>query len=176
MSTATIDGYAAALLDIARAESDVDRLSDEMYRAARALDANPELRDALTDPQIPIQRKQGIVDDLLGPRASQVTVASINLLVGSGHAKHLSEITTRMAEMAAEQQGSLVAEVRSAIELDPHQLEQLEAALSRVAKRRVQAKVVVDSAVVGGLVAKVGDRIFDGTIRGRFDELREQWG
>jgi F-type H+-transporting ATPase subunit delta len=176
MPTSTIDGYASVLLEIARAEGDVDRLSDEMYRAAQALAGSAELREALTDPQIPSSRKQGMIEDLLGTRASKVTVAAMSLLVGSGNSKHLPEIVTRMAELAAEQQGSLVAEVRSAVELDATQLEHLEAALSQVMKRRVQAKVIVDPSVVGGLVAKVGDRVFDGTIKGRFDELREQWG
>lgn len=176
MESSTIDGYATALLAIARAEGEVERLVDEIYRAATAVDGDTELREALADPQIPLSRKQGVVEALLGQRASATTVAAINLLVGSGQAKHLSEIASRLAELAAEQEGAVVAEVRSAVELDASQIERLETALSDATGRKVEVKAVVDGSVLGGVVAKVGDRVFDGTVKSRIDDLREQWG
>lgn len=175
MSDAHIDGYATALLEIARAEGDVATLSDEIYQAAQALDGNAELRAALTDPHVPAGRKQGIIEDLLGPRTRRVTVAAIGLVVGAGQARHLSDIATRMAELAAEQEGAVVAEIRSAVPMDPDQVHRLEAALSAATGRKVEAKVVVDEGVVGGLVTKIGDTVFDGTVKSRIDELREQW-
>jgi len=170
-----IDGYAAALLEIARAEGDVERVTDEIYRAAQAMEANTELRETLADPQIPAGRKLGIVEDLLGGRASRATVAAVHLVVHAGRARELAAVATRMAELVAEQQGAIVAEVRSAVELDPAQVTRLEAALSEATGRRVEAKVVVDPSVVGGVVTKIGDTVFDGTVKGRLDELREQW-
>ena len=134
------------------------------------------MRDALTDPRLPASRKQSIVNDLLGPRTSPVTTAAISLLVAAGHGRHLGEIASTMAELAAEAEGGVLAEVRSAIELDPGLVDRLEEAVSRVIGRRVQAKVLVDPSLLGGVVVKVGDRLFDGTIKSRFDELREQWG
>ncbi len=174
-SPSHIDGYASALLEIARAEGDVDGLTDEIYGAAQALEGNAELRDALSDPQIPAGRKQGIVQDLLGPRTSKITVASVNLLVGAGQAKHMAAIASRMAELVAERQGAVVAEVRSAIALDADQVRRLEAALSEATGRKVEAKVVVDAKVIGGIVTKIGDTVFDGTVKSRLDDLREQW-
>lgn len=171
-----IDGYAAALLDIANVESgDVD-LVDEMHSAAKALGGNAELIEVLRDPRVPGERKQGIVDDLLGAKASPVTVAAMNFLVAAGQAKHLSDIASKLAEMSADAEGEVVAEVRSPMELDANQVERLQAALSGATKKKVQVKVVVDPSVVGGLVAKVGDTVLDGSVQGRFNELREQWG
>lgn len=174
-SATAIDGYAAALIEIARAEGDVDGITDEIYRAASAVAANAELRDTLADPQVPAGRKQGIVEDLLGPRTSSSTVAAIGMLVGAGQTVHLTDIVSRMVELAAEREGAVVAEVRSAVVLDDDQIARLEAALSRATGRRVDAKVVVDDAVIGGLVAKIGDTVFDGTVRSRFDDMRERW-
>lgn len=174
--TTTIDGYAAALLEIARAEGDVAGLSDEIYRAAKALGADAQLRDTLADPQVPAGRKQGIVEDLLGPRVSPPAAAAVGMLVAAGQTVHLDDIAARMAELAAERQGSVVAEVRSAVDLDAGQVARLEAALAKATGRRVEAKVVVDPSVLGGLVAKIGDTVFDGTVKSRFDEMREQWG
>ncbi|MDK1019736.1 MAG: ATP synthase F1 subunit delta [Actinomycetota bacterium] len=171
-----IDGYAAALLDVARAEGDTGGLTDEIYRAGHALAGNSELIDVLADARVPAERKQGIIDDLLGKRASRVTVAAINFVVAAGQARHLSDIATRLADLAAEVEGEVVAEVRAPMELDAEQIERLTAALSSATGRRVQVKVVIDPTVLGGLVAKVGDTVLDGSVQNRLDELREQWG
>ena len=171
-----VDGYAAALLDIATVESGETDLVDEMHAAASALASNADLVETLRDPRVPGERKQGIVDDLLGAKASPVTVAAMNFLVAAGQAKHLSDIALKLAELSADAEGEVVAEVRSPMELDAGQIERLQAALSRATNKKVQVKVVVDPSVVGGLVAKVGDTVLDGSVRGRFNELREQWG
>jgi len=171
-----IDGYAAALLDIFRAESDADQLTDEFFSVAQALDGNAELRTALTDPQLPVERKQGIVDELLGARASRVTVAAVNLLVGTGHARDMTAVASRLVEAAAEEEGSVVAEVRAAVLLDPTQVRRLEERLAATTGKRVEVKVIVDPTVVGGVVAKIGDTVYDGSVKSRLDALREQWG
>ncbi|MEE8485036.1 MAG: ATP synthase F1 subunit delta [Acidimicrobiia bacterium] len=171
-----IDGYAAALLDVARAEGDTAGLADEIYSAAHALVGNSELIDVLADARIPAERKQGIVDDLLGTRASKVTVAAINFLVAAGQSRHLGDIAARLAYLAAEAEGEVVAEVRAPMELDAEQIERLTAALASATGKRVQVKVVIDPTVLGGLVAKVGDTVLDGSVQNRFTELREHFG
>ena len=133
-------------------------------------------REALTDARIPMVRKQGIVGDLLGPRVSGVVVASINFLIAVGEARSLEEVASRVAQLAAEEEGTVVAEVQSAVALDAGQVARLEAALSKATGKRVQAKVVTDPALIGGLVAKIGDTVFDGSVKSRFADVREQWG
>lgn len=171
-----IDGYAAAVVDIARAEGPDVAVADEFHAAAHALAGNSELIETLRDPRVPADRKQAIVDDLLGSRASKVTVAAINFVVAAGQARHLDAIAKRVAHLTAEAEGEIMAEVRAPMPLTSDQVDRLQDALSRSTNRRVQVKVVVDPTVVGGVVTKVGDTVLDGSIRGRFDELREQWG
>ncbi len=173
-TASSVDAYAAALLDIASAEG--EGIVDEIFSAAMALSGNAELIDTLADHRIPQERKQGIIDDLLGARASKVTVAAITFLVAAGQAKHLDDIAKRLAALAAEAEGKVVAEVRAPLDLDPDQLDRLAAALSKATGKQVQVKVIVDPSVIGGAVAKVGDTVLDGTVKGRFEELREQWG
>jgi F-type H+-transporting ATPase subunit delta len=173
---ARIDRYASALLEIARAEGEEAGLANEIYAAAKALAGNSELIDALADSQIPHDRKKGIIDDLLSRRASQVTVAAIHFVVAAGEARHLAEIAERLADLAAEAEGEVVAEIRTPMELEQIQIERLTAALRSATGRRVQVKIVIDPTVMGGLVAKVGDTVLDGSVQNRFTELREQWG
>jgi len=75
--------------------------------------------------------------------------------------------------LAAERRQHVVAEVRSAVQLDERQRERLAAALSRATGRAVEVKVVVDPTVVGGVVAKIGDEVLDGTLRTRLTEARQ---
>ena len=175
MVTDHVDGYARALLDVIGAESDADRLSDELLRVASAFGESEELQGALSDPLIPFERKQGIISDLIGKRASSVTVSLVNMLVGVGRIKDFSAIAKRMMQFAADAEGEVVADVTSAIELDAATQERLTARLSEVTGKRVKLHVVVDPSVVGGLVAQVEDTLFDGSVRSRLLELREAW-
>ena len=97
-------------------------------------------------------------------------------MVAVGEAKHLDDLASRLANLAAEQEGTVVAEVQSAVALDAGQVERLEVALSKATGKKVQAKVVTDPSLIGGVVAKIGDTIFDGSVKSRFAEAREQWG
>jgi F-type H+-transporting ATPase subunit delta len=173
---ARIDGYASALIDVARAEGDAEAFVDTFYSAAKTITANAELRDTLIDPVVPLPRKQGILTDLLGARVGKSVLASISFVVAAGMAKDLDEIASRLVELVAEAEGTVVAEVKSAVALDAAQVARLEEALSKATGKRVQAKVSTDPTIMGGLVAKIGDTIFDGSVKGRLDDVREQWG
>ena len=153
----------------------MDRLSDELFRVAHEFGESEELQGALRDPLIPFERKQGIISDLLGNRVSGVTVSLVNMLVGVNHIKDFVPIVKRMRELAAEAEGHVVAEVRSAIELDDATKDRLVAKLNEVTGKAVKLNVVLDPSVVGGLVAQVEDTLFDGSVRSRLLELREAW-
>ena len=66
MSDARIQGYSRALFEIARAEGTLDEVEDELFRFARSYESSEELRTALTDDQVPAEKRQAIVEDLLG--------------------------------------------------------------------------------------------------------------
>lgn len=168
-----IEGYASAILEVAKAEGELDRIGDELFRIARAFESSHELREALTDIRLPIDRKQGVVDDLLGERALPLTVSFVGFVVGAGRASELPAIADRLAERAAEERGRVIAEVRSATGLDDATADRLAAALSRATGKEVEVKTVVDPTVVGGILARIGDTVIDGTVRHRFEELRE---
>ena len=168
-----IDGYAAAILEVAKAEGDLARVGDELFRIARAFESSPELREALTDPRLPIERKKAVVDDLLTGKTSTLAVNLVNFVVGVGMSSDLPAIADRLAERAAAERNKVIAEVRSAIELDDATVARLSESLSRATGKDVEVKTVVDPAVVGGIVARVGDTVIDGSLSHRMQELRE---
>ena len=167
-----IDGYATALFEIARAERSLDEVEDELFRFARTLEGSDELRNVLIDEAIPAGRREAIVEELLGGKASHVTTSLVSFVVGAGRARDLPAIIDQLVMRAAAEKQLVVAEVRSAIALTPDQEERLTVALNNATRKKVQLHVIVDPSVMGGLVASVGDTVIDGTVRDRLNQLK----
>jgi F-type H+-transporting ATPase subunit delta len=172
MSNIKVDAYARALFEIAQAEGSLDRVEDELFRIARAFESNDQLRTTLTDATIPGDRRQQIVEELLGGKASATTIQLVSVVVTSGQVRELPAIIDALVKRAAGEKQQEVAEVRSAIPLSQDQQERLAAALTRVTGKPVNLKVVIDPSVLGGLVAVVGDEVIDDTVRTRLDQLK----
>ena len=166
------EGYAAGLAAIASAEGELDRVSDELLRVARAVESSPELRDALGDIRLPTERKAVLVEELLEGKAHPLSISLASFVVTSGRVRQLSSIAEHLAGKAAAAKERAVAEVRSAIELDEATLVRLTEALSHATGKQVEVKTVVDPSVLGGVVATVGDTVIDGSARARLGELR----
>lgn len=164
--------YAEALFAVARAEGTLGEVEDELFRFSQTLQGNDELRNALTDANIPAARRQQIVEDLLGGKASPTTVALVSMVVGTGRARQLPSIIERLVEMSAAEANKEVAEVRTAVPLTDDQRDRLAKALEDATGKQVEVKVVVDPSVLGGIVAQVGDTVIDGSVRRRLDQLK----
>jgi F-type H+-transporting ATPase subunit delta len=168
-----VEVYARALLEVAEVEGRLSEVEDELFRFSRIVEANDELRMALSDRTLPAERRTAIVDELLENRALPVTVAIISFVVAAGRGHDLTSIVERFVEQAAATRQHEVAEVRTAVALDETQERRIAEALSRATGKRVEVKVVVDEKVMGGLVATIGDTVIDGSIRHRLAQLKE---
>ena len=152
------------------------KVEDELFAFGKALEQQPTLREALTDAAIPAENRKAVVREILNDRAQDVTVNLIWFAVESGHAKDLGKIVATVSAIAAERREHQLAEVRSAVPLDESQRARLAAALSTATGHSIEVKVVVDPTVVGGVVARVGDEVFDGSISSRLDDAKQQLG
>lgn len=169
------DLYADALLAVITAEGSVNEVTDELFRFSRVLEGNDELRQALSDPHLPVERRQQIVEDLLAGKASDTTTAVLALIVGTGRVRELPTIVERLLTLTASRTNRSVAEVRSAVELTDDQKARLAEALKAATGREVEVVVIVDPTVMGGIVTQIGDTVIDGTVRSRLAQLRESF-
>ena len=165
--------YAAALFEVARAEGNLEYVEAELFQVARLIESSDELRSKLTDQMIPVELRQGIVEELLEGRTHPVTKALVSFVVGAGRARDLPAIIDSMVERSATSREEVVAEVRSAIPLDDDQRRRLTEALRSRTGQNVSVKVIVDPSVLGGLHVAIGDSVIDGTVRTRLEQLRE---
>jgi F-type H+-transporting ATPase subunit delta len=164
--------YAEALLAVARSEGNLSEVEDELFRFARLLEANDDLRTTLTDAALPVSRRQQIVEDLLGGRANSTTTALVSMVVGTGRARDLPAIIDELVKLSAAEGNKEVAEVRSAVDLTDDQKQRLAAALEAKTGKQVELKVIIDPTVLGGLIAQVGDTVIDGSIKTRLQQLK----
>lgn len=168
-----INGYARGIFEMASGEDSLAKVEGELLALARAFETSAELRSKLTDPQLPLDKKQGIVDELIGTRASSLTVGLVQLLVGQNRASDLPAIASAVAGAAASSRDKAVAEVRSAVALDEATVARLTQSLGRATGKNVEVKVIVDPSVIGGIVATVGDTVIDGSIAKRVASIRQ---
>jgi F-type H+-transporting ATPase subunit delta len=169
-----IQGYAQALFSVAEAEGVLEEVEDELFRFARMVERQSKLREALTDMALPSERKRAMLTDLLGEKATSHTLNLLAFLVESGRARDLPAIVNRLVGLAEERRERAVAEVRTAVPLTAERERRLASALSKATGKRVDLRVVVDPEVVGGVVARVGDQVFDGSIRRKLELARER--
>jgi F-type H+-transporting ATPase subunit delta len=169
-----VEAYSQAFLEIARAENQGGAIEDDLFRFARALEANDDLRMALADRTIPAERRIAIVEELMGGTALPVSVGLVSMVVGGDRAGELPAIVDRFLELSAEERKHEVAEVRAAVPLDERLRERLANALSHATGKQIEVKVVVDPNVLGGVVARIGDTVIDGSVRRRLDQLKER--
>lgn len=172
--TDRVEGYAEALVSVARSEGDLDRVADELFQLGTAVETNDQLRDTLADRSIPASRRIGVVEDLIADTACPTTINLVAMLIGAGRGSEIPAIADEVLRLAAESRGQAVAEVRSAVALTSDQQERLAAALSKASGRTVTVQVIVDADVMGGLVAQIGDTVFDGSVRTRLEKMKER--
>jgi len=169
-----VEAYSQAFVEVARAENQGGAIEDDLFRFARALDANDDLRMALADRAVPAERRIAVVEELMGGVALPVSVGLVSMVVGAGRAGELSAVVDRFLQLSAEERKHEVAEVRAAVPLDERLRDRLAKALSHATGKEVEVKVVVDPTVLGGVVARIGDTVIDGSVRRRLDQLRER--
>jgi F-type H+-transporting ATPase subunit delta len=169
-----VEAFAQAFFEIAQSERRVEAVEDDLFRFSRAFEASDEMRMALTDRTVPPERRVAVIEDLMTRTAIPTSVGLIAMVVAGDRAADLPGIVDRFLELSAAQRQRDVAEVRTAVPLDDRLRERLAKALGRAVGKEVEVKVVVDPSVLGGVVARIGDTVIDGSIRHRLEELKER--
>jgi F-type H+-transporting ATPase subunit delta len=149
------------------------RLADELFAFGRAVNDNPALRDALSDPSRSVDDKAVLVHSLLDGKALPATVALARQAL-AGTYRTVASALEAYQQVAATVHGERVATVRVAHPLSDADRQRLSDALSRQYDRRIHLNVVVDPEVLGGIKVEVGDDVIDGTVANRLDEARRK--
>jgi F-type H+-transporting ATPase subunit delta len=167
--------YADAFYAVLLAEGSASEIQDELFRFSQIIEGNDELRETLSDPHIPAARRQQIVEDLIGETAFPATTALVSLVVAAGRSRDLPAIVGHLLDKTASLTSSVIAEVRSAVDLSQDQKDRLAEAIKKATGQDVDIVVIVDPAVLGGIVTQIGDTVIDGSVRHRLAQLKESF-
>ncbi len=167
--------YAKAIFDIGSTQGDLTKLGQDIRSLAKAMNESDELGSVLTNPAIRRGDRRKVVDGLL--QTIGVQTASRNLvylLLDGERLGTLPGISRALDAMIEEKAGRVAAEVISAKPLDPSQLSQINAALEKLSGKKVSVTTRQDPELLGGVVAKVGDTVYDGSLRTQLRAIRDE--
>ncbi len=165
---------ATAALRAAEGDGTLDDVEDELFRFSRLIEREPALRDALTNPGLPAERKIALLQQLLHGKTQLVTERLIEISVLHPRGRSLEASLDRLSQLAAQRRQRYIASVRVARPLGADQETGLGAALARLYGREVELQVDVDPSVLGGIEVRVGDEVLDGTVARRLETVRRR--
>ena len=172
MSTGTAQAYAEAVHAIASAEGALEIVESELASIAGAVAADPTVVQRLSDRQLPVEQRLRMLDGGVLATAHPATRAALAMLIAAERVGHLRDVATALSELSAASVGRTYAEVQVAQPLTDAQLTALQAALERATGAELTMRVTVDPSVVGGVRARVGDTVIDGSVARRLSQLR----
>jgi F-type H+-transporting ATPase subunit delta len=163
-----VDALEAVAVDAAmtRAERDgeLDEVEDELFRFERIIDGEADLRAALTNRNLPADRKRDLVHRLLDGKAATVTVSLVERAVLYPRGRTIERVLDEFSSFAAQRRSRLIARVTSAVPLTEDQQERLSSALASEFGHEVRLQMVVDPSIVGGITVRVGDELLDASV------------
>ncbi len=166
--------YAKALVQLGAEEKSVDRFQTELASLEAVLDASAELRSVIANPAYGIEAKRGIVRELAVKLSLSTTVANFMLLLlDKNRLDQLPQIVLSYGIFADELSGVVRPTLTTPLPLDAKQVEGIKNALAQVTGRKVLLKVEHDPTLIGGVVTKIGDKVFDGSVRTQLTMIQD---
>ena len=165
--------YASAVFDLALKYNTVDATSQDIREIAQVF-ANRKISYLLREPKIPIRRKEEALRAALKGRVQDMSLNLALLLVQRELVEYMTTIAQAFEQLVLDYRNQAVADVTTATEIDPVEQLTIERALAERTGKTIIVKPHVDPSILGGVIARVGDRIIDGSVRYRLNVLEQQ--
>lgn len=172
---AFVSRYASAFLDVATtANLDTVGLDRQFSDFVATWNGSADLREFFANPAIPVLQKVLFLDKLNAKMGLQKELRNLlAVLIDNGRIGAVSEVAAAYRKLLQDQLGIRQAEITTARELDPAERESLLSDVGRLAGAKIDARFKLDKSILGGTVVRIGSTVYDGSVRGRLDRLRE---
>jgi F-type H+-transporting ATPase subunit delta len=165
--------YATALAEIALQQGATEPISNQLMDFRKTYAESVELRNFLSNPAVPPQQKHGVIEKIVERLGASIIIRNfLFVVVDNQRAQQLPQMVHTFLEVMRQRQGVAEADVESALELNAVQKKQLLQTLERLTGKKIQAKYSLDPALLGGLVVRIGDTIYDGSLKNRLNQMR----
>lgn len=168
--------YARAFADVViSSRLDAQKTLAEAQQISALVRDSKALREVWEAPSIPADQKRAVLDGIAKKAGlSRSTRNFIAVLIDKGRIRFLSDIVAQFARELNERLGFAEAAVTSARELRPEERAELENDLSRVTGKKIRAHYAQDQSILGGAIARVGSTVYDGSVKGQLERIRQQ--
>ncbi len=165
--------YAQAAFELAREKDELETWSNDLGYLAQAMETQ-EFSEVLDAPQVTVAHKIALIDETVGGSINPLTRNLLALLASRNSAGLLTDALDAFQEMLDAHRGIERAELTSAVPLSTEQQSKIEAMLTEMVGKDISLTVRVDPEILGGIVARVGDRVIDGSTRTKLEGLRRE--
>jgi F-type H+-transporting ATPase subunit delta len=165
--------YAEAAFQLATRDDALDAYGDGLHLAVRMLGGD-EVLGILRNPARPLRERVDLVDTLLAKRVPEPVRKIVGLLVARGRVDELGAVAGEYHRLLNRHNGVVEAVATSAAPLNGAETDALRRKVAQMTGRTVDLRVEVDEALIGGLTVRVGDTLYDASVRGRLERLRER--
>ena len=178
MASAVANRYARALVDVVLAPGSTLKPEDavaQLRAAGQMVAQSAELRTALLTPAIPTSRKRAVMGKLLQETGAAPIIRNfVYVVIDHRRIAMLDEMREAFEVALDERMGFARAEVVSAATLDEQRSARLESELSRLTGKRMRLRFAVDPELLGGVTARIGSTLYDGSLRGQLQQMRRE--
>lgn len=165
--------YANALADVALAQGAAEPALKQLNDFSAAFAESAELRNVLASPAVEREAKRGVIEKIATRIGAGKIIRNFLFVIADHQRTHiLPEIVGAFQEVIRQRQGIAQAEIATAVELSAGQKKRFAQILERVTGKKIEAKFSLDPALLGGAVVRVGDTIYDGSVRNSLNEMR----
>jgi F-type H+-transporting ATPase subunit delta len=167
--------YATALADVALKRGDAAQVKEELHGWAALIKENANLKEVFGNPTVPAERKRKLLSTLLDrSKVGNTTANFLQVLLTNGRLTEIAEVSERFGQVLEERAGIVAAQVTTARPVAPDTQEALRARLAAMTGKQVRLNFATDPELIGGLVTRVGSTIYDGSVRGQLQQVKEK--
>ena len=167
--------YAQALLAAANKSNIAEKVVDQLGTLVNdCLAQNPKLAAAFASPRVEVEEKQRVIDSLLGQQFEPLLVNFLKVMATRGRLGHVDAVYEGALGLFDEMSGRVLAKVRTAVPLDDKLRSTIVEQLGGKLGKQVRLQEVVDESLIGGMVIRVGDTVFDNSVAGRINSIAKR--
>ena len=171
-----VNTYARAFADVVvGSRLDAARTLAEAQQIASFTRESKELREVWDNPSIPAEQKRAVLDAIVQRAGLSRPVRNfVAVLIDKRRTRFLGEIVEQFAHDLNQRLGIAEARITTARSLSPEERSTLEADLSKITGKQIRARYEQDASVLGGAIARVGSTVYDGSVKGQLERIRQQ--